>query len=359
MKNAVTEPLSVGGGGTAYYIINFDIGQKYWGLLSIYNDVLLHTAYAKSKGLIPIVDMQHCCSLFFKEGRDYKDNIWEYFFEQPGNVSLKDLTDTSTIITKDNKDLSQHRNFQNLYFEDISKYKSEFLKYYKTFDLIKFNQETQKYLDDIYAKTIGNETEVLGIILRGTDYTANRPAHHKIQPAADVVIKKAKELQQKFHYKKIWLATEDNDIYKLFKKEFGNTLIENFQYKYNSHKGIPIAEYPHKNRKEHYYNLSKEYLASIYILSKCKYLIGGFCGGTRGAFFLSKGFENQSYVYLWNIGTYGEGLKPTYKNNIEKIFSVTNEYFEDDKFKILKFFGLKLKFKAGKRKNCFKEYINI
>lgn len=303
--------------------------------------------------------MQHSASLFFKDGRVYKDNVWEYFFEQPANVTLKDLDENSLIIMKDRKDILPYYNSAPSIYTDIKKYKEYFLKHYKTFELIKFNKETQEYLDEIYSKTIGTETEVLGIILRGTDYTSLRPPLHKIQPDIKDVIKKAKELYKRFHYKKIWVSTEDEDVYQIFKKEFSNILIDNFQYKYKSRKNLGIAEYPHEDRKEHYYNLSREYLTSMYILSKCKYLIGGWCGGTLGVFNLSRGFDNQSYVYLWNIGTYGDIIKPTYNNKFERLFSVKNEYIEENKFKRVTLCGVKFKFKAGKIKNRCKEYINI
>lgn len=341
-----------------YYVINVGNDKSKWGLLTIYYSMIPYISYAKKQGYIPIIDWQHCSSKLFKDGREYKDNIWEYFFKQPAGVSLNDLNDKSQIIVADAEDIKDLVIEEPHISANIKKYKEIFIERFKSFDLIDLNDEIKNYLDEMLHKSFNGETEVLEIIARGTDYTTLRPHLHKVQPDIQTVIKEAKELYKKYSYKKIWISTEDEDIYKIFQKEFGDKLIKNFQYKYHSQKNLPIADYSHINRENHFYNLSKEYLASIYILSKCKYIIGGFCGGIFGAFYLSKGFENQKYVQLWNIGTYGVWSQLKYKNKIEKIFSVKNRYYEDNKFKVLTLLGYKLKFKNGKIKNISKPYVN-
>ena len=106
------------------------------------------------------------------------------------------------------------------------------------------------------------------------------------------MINKAKELLKKYNYKKIWLATEDADIYDMFKKEFKDILIENPQYRYRNTKDKVLSQV-FVDRKDHNYNLGKEHLLTMYILSKCKYFIGGVTCGTHGLWLFSNAFTNQ------------------------------------------------------------------
>ena len=62
------------------------IGALIFGLTS-------HILYAISKGFIPIVDLKHYKNQYFKDGREYKDNSWEYFLEQPLGYSIDDIPD--------------------------------------------------------------------------------------------------------------------------------------------------------------------------------------------------------------------------------------------------------------------------
>ena len=88
-------------------------------------------------------------------------------------------------------------------------------------------------MEKVYNELFMSETEVLGVICRGSDYTNKRPKGHQIQPNPRVVLKEAKRLIASSKYKKIYLATEDANIYEMFKKEFRDKLIENVQYKYS------------------------------------------------------------------------------------------------------------------------------
>ena len=65
---------------------------------------------------------------------------------------------------------------------------------------------------------------VLGILIRGTDYIAKKPKYHPIQPKAEIVLNDTKEMNNKNKYDFIFIATEDDLIRKKFIKEFGDNL---------------------------------------------------------------------------------------------------------------------------------------
>lgn len=300
-----------------FYVIGYNGGGG--GIGAIYFQTLAFIIYALNKGYIPIVDMQHYYNQYFKDGRVYKDNSWEYFFEQPCGYTLNDLDDDSEIIISKPSDISGGINL-NLFLRNIPRSRVIYKDY---FNKVKFNKSIEKYLKDSYQEIIGGEQEVLGILCRGTDYVNNKPYAHPVQPDPKVIINKAKELLKKYNYKKIWLATEDNNIYNMFRNEFGDMLINNPQYRFSDTSHFYLADVK-IDRENHSYNLGKEYLRTLYILSKCKYIIGGRTAGIVFTWIISNGFLNQKYVCIWNLGFYRikllKRLKAKIKGNLDPIY---------------------------------------
>lgn len=213
-------------------------------------------------------------------------------------------------------------------------------------EYLKFNDETKLYLEKRANEALNGTNNVLGVLLRGTDYTKRQAYEEFIQPETKKVIKDIKKLLAEGKFKKVYLATEDKFIYEEFKKEFGELLIENRQYmystNYDSEKYLSEIKV---NRKNHNYNLALEYLASLYILSKCKGFLGGMAGGTRIAYLLS---ENWQYLKIYDLGQYGR-----YNSFKEKIFSIKNVVTNKNAHKVFTLFGLKLKTKRRKNKLFF------
>lgn len=304
---------------------------------------LFHCAYAIKKGYIPIIDLQHCENQYFKDKRKYKDNVWEYYLKQPMGLGLNDIKDEDEIYIS-NDTFSPEVGFvgcHSLYFpKDINnnktlEVKNELSKY------LKFNDETKLYLEKKANEALNGETDVLGVLLRGTDYVKKQSYKEFIQPNTKTIINEAKKLLAEGKFKKVYLATEDKFIYEEFKKEFGELLIENRQYmystNYDSEKYLSEIKV---DRKNHNYNLALEYLASLYILSKCKGFLGGMTSGTRIAYLLSK---NWQFIKIYNLGRYG-----IYNSFREKIFSIKKISTEKDNYDFITLFGIKIK--MNKRK---------
>lgn len=322
-----------------FYIIG--VTYKVEGVFALVNSVIDHSIFARKNGYIPIVDLKHYDNQYFKDGRVYKDNSWEYFFEQPNGYGLNDIEDSSEVIISPNRFFADFDSA--IYNEDVPventlcidenlQNKKELFK-----NALKFNCEIQKYFDEKTTEIRGENT--LGILCRGTDYTKKRPRGEQIQPPVKTIISKAKELMQKYpEITKIYVATEDDEIYQKFKKEFGDILIENKQYKYfyDANEKRYLSQIK-PERKNHNYILAKEYLLSIYILSKCKYFIGGRTTGSKWAWILA---DNWEYHYIWDLGRYGMTFK-------QRLFSVTTEQDEFKIIKIIRFLGLKFKFRIG------------
>ena len=137
---------------------------------------------------------------------------------------------------------------------------------------------------------------------------------------------------------KIYLATEDELIYEMFKKEFGDKLLDNnqYRYKYTDKQADKFISSIKVDRPDHSYNLGREYLASLYILSKCDYFVGGRCAGTRDAFVMQDDWKD---AYIWDLGLYDD--KSFWQKNFEIYFA----YNKVPARMIFRFFNYELKTK--------------
>ncbi len=302
-------------------------------------------------GYTPIIDMQHHDNQYFKDGRKFKDNVWEYYFKQPCGLGLNDI-----YTLKDNDKI---RVFTQDYFirgeyvpikvprkkdeADNFPHKAIIGKY---FDL---SDEAKSFVDKniirVFGK-IGKDEKMLGILCRGTDYVYKRPYGHCIPATPEQLIKEAKELKEKFGYTKIYVATEDLDVYDKFKKEFSDLMLPNTQYMYRRYKNADtkfLAEVK-IGRENHNYRLGMEYLASMFMLSKCRFFIANCrCGGLDFVSTFSNFYQSMDFVHIWDIGNYGVCKKVKYNNIFERLFSVKNEQNENIIRKVVTIFGVRIK----------------
>ena len=269
-------------------------GGLFWMML--YN--LSQVAYALEKGWIPVVDWQNQPNQYLEGKNIHKENAWEYYFEQPCNYHLDSIKHSKNLVfcphQADGLIVDYHIETNSEYFS----YLKEIFKQY-----IRFNEFTRNYVEKEYQSILKDNDKVLGVLCRGTDYTLKKPNRHPIQPEPENVIKKAKEVMALKQLNYIYLATEDQDIYELFKKEFGDKVLTNKQDRFTKQE-IEDTQYLYQikhKRDNDKYLLGLEYLSSIYLLSKCHSFIGGRTRGTTGVLLMTDGFD---YQYIWNLGIY-------------------------------------------------------
>lgn len=317
------------------------------GIGAIAVGTISHALYALDKGLLPIVDLKHYKNQYFKDGRTYKDNTWEYFFEQPAGYTLDDVSSDSEVVISLNdrycSDKKYHITYDKLPISkktflcaDLVKLKSNYQS------LIKFSPSTKQYVESVSKNIIKNDSNVLGVLCRGTDYSVRRSFSEPVQPKLKQVIKKIyKFLKKHPEITKIYLATEDNNIYRTLKDEFGDRLLDNNQYRYsyNVESKLCICDIE-PDRPNHNYQLAMEYLSSLYILSQCKYFIGGRCGGSIIAWIMQNSWQD---LYIWDLGYYG-------KRFIDRLFSKTVQRKDGKDYISYHFLGFKFRVRSKFKK---------
>jgi hypothetical protein len=269
------------------------------GLASILFWTLLDIEYSVKNGFIPVVDLQSFWTMYLNQKKIGLENAWEYFFEQPCGYSLDDIKKSKNVIlgginvrriAEKTADLRYAAFNQEL----LAHFRSTFKKY------VRLKKEVAAYIQNQYESIIGADDVVLGVLGRGTDYVNNRPKGHPVQPSAEDLIAKSAEFFEKYNCTKIFLATEDQRIWDAFEKKFGKKVVTNEHKLFDgkSHDWLPNMKFDRENDE---YLKGLEYLTTIEILSRSRYLVAGCCNGTTAALYISEGFEDK---FLFDLGLY-------------------------------------------------------
>ena len=267
--------------------------------MAYFVNALSMIAYADRKSMIPVIDMKSSLNTYIYEHEVGKINSWEYYFEQPGWLSLENALSRKDSITlkhlknnysKPNASLGFFYNYGG----ELDYWRSICRKYLRFSEPLteKLNLEKQKFIDK----------RVLGVSLRGTDYLSLRRTNHAVQPEAGQVIPKVIEVMKNEKFDAVYLSTEDKNIVAEFMAHFGEKLIlpEQEYINFNPDDRKEISLYSLNRDNDKYLN-GLEYLTSKLLLCECKGLITSMCGGTVLTMLFSKSFD---YIYVFDLGVY-------------------------------------------------------
>lgn len=282
-----------------FYVIRRFLTEE--GLLSMYYGILRDIAYAQEKGYIPVVDLENSKTQY-TTGKliNGTRNAWEYFWNQPSEYSLDEVYHSKNVILSGNdkkadeerkntklSSLLSRRDFQD---EEVIHELYQFIK--KHADIAPYIYEKAEH---IYNEQFNNE-KVMGVFLRGTDYTTFRPARHAVQPSKEYVYEKLLELKQRCPAEKVFLVTEDDGIYNFFKNKLGESLIEVEDIRFPQYKG---DDYIFKYCKGNSYQVGLCYLVKLLLLSKCNYLIASIASGSTFANVMNDNhYEERVFIDL-------------------------------------------------------------
>ena len=264
------------------------------GLFSLVLTSLGYIEYAVDHGYIPVIDMSNEDNTYMQQDR--KGNVWEYYFEQPCGYTLDDIRHSSHVIIG-NGIIDGHVPFPG---ENIA-YNEEELKKWRTVAdrYLIVRPEIRQEADELWKRLAGRE-RVLGVLLRGTDYVNSRPKNHPVQPTIEQAINKIDEVLAKQEFSKIYLATEDAGIYQELCNRYGEKIVSMDVKRYITDKTENINEIS-VNKSTNKYQMGKDYLINILLLSKCDYLLAGNAGGSQGALLFR---DKDAPKFLFNLGKY-------------------------------------------------------
>lgn len=268
-----------------YVIRSFSVSE---GLLSEYARVLDLIYKAVNSGYIPIVDFKNYKTQYSMEKPvNGTDNVWEYYFNQPTQYTLEEVYESRNIILGG----VIPRYLKKISFQDDN----------ERYEYIKKYADVKEYIYHLAEEKISEieEDRLLGVFLRGTDYVKFQPKGCPKQPEIEDVIKKTKEFLENYKIKKIFLATEDYQIYKRFVSQFGDMVV--------SSDSSYIMDYDEKDYIYSYftedrYEVGLKYLTKMLCIAKCKYLVSSRAGGANFAVIMNH--KQYEEAFIFDLGVY-------------------------------------------------------
>lgn len=253
-------------------------------------NMLKNIVYCLSNGYRPVIA--------FKNSQ--KKNLWEEMLVQPyGEISLDD-----DLLYKEMR--CDVKTAKLIFPIQPTKDDVEVIgKLYQRYVIP--NKKTEKYFTEEY-ETLLKGKRVLGVLCRGTDYTEGKPAGHPVQPELEELLDKVREKYIELSCEAIYLATEEERIYKQFELTFPGKIIVNKRHYFDDYyrikqqnKNALISCVSFERDNDNYFK-ALEYFSSLNLLSKCCALVAGNCGGSRAALYLNR--NKYEYSYLFDKGLY-------------------------------------------------------
>lgn len=218
---------------------------------------------------------KHCInwtdSQFYKESELENNNIFEYFFEQPANISVEDAVESQNVIF-------DYNTIDYGYYDFFAPGRND--DYIITDkDIISFAEIQKKYIrlnehlkNEISMDIVNliNGKKTLAVHARGAD--ANVPYNnHPIPVKVEGYIENARREMDTIQAEKIFLATDDNNILKRFIEEFGDNLL--YYQDVERSNGLRMSCYGENSRPLHHYKLGKEIIRDVYTMASCQGLV--------------------------------------------------------------------------------------
>lgn len=282
-----------------------------YGFFAEFLSLLHNLIFAEEMGLVPHViwGNRH---LYYDEDILTIDNVFEYYFEP---IKIKNLYQSKNVCFSSR--------YQNTYISNeyhISAYATSDNYEQKLKQVIqqyiRLRPELLKEFNQDVERIVGNK-RILGIHHRGTDYKKGY-RNHPMCISPEQGIEQAEKMLEQYKLDGIFLATDDQEILNNYLSHFGNK-IRYFTDVIRGSSDISIA-FDEKKRKCHHYNLGKEVLRDVYVLSQCTCLLAG---KSRVSFFANifNQFGENTYIKYQIMdnginknGPYFDGKKTRLKN---------------------------------------------
>ena len=152
-----------------YYIIRPQTNTQ--GLLSTYLYVLNHVKWCIENNYIPYVDFEsEKCQYYTGREINGSKNAWEYFFNQPTNLTKKDIDQKENVMIggwtffKKNQIIPIEKTPKGIKSDEIKTIAKTYLS---------VKTDVMEIAEERYNKLF--QGKVLGIFLRGTDYVRLKP----------------------------------------------------------------------------------------------------------------------------------------------------------------------------------------
>lgn len=277
------------------FIIRPNSEDQIQGLMSLFVQTMRWMDFADKKKYVPYIDFRHYKTQYYTEN----ENVWEYFFTQPTNLSCDEIYQSKNVIISGT---TLRKNVNNSLFRGEVFHDNKLCEacHRIIFDHIDYSDNVKKIISDEGKRL--NIEECLGLYLRGTDYIKLKPTGEYVQPELEDVISKVDEFLEADSNLKIFLVTEDNDYYTRLQMKYQDRLrivsFDSFVTNYDGRDFLSKSGCLTTDKKKR----GMDYLVKIALLAKCRYLISSITMGSIAAYCLNGGKYEKEYIF--DLGYY-------------------------------------------------------
>ena len=266
------------------------------GLMGLFLYVIQQIDYAEMKGYYPVVDFQNYNTQYSTKANT---NDWEAFFKPISTKTLAEVYNSRNVVLSGtdavyscNRGLKDH----SIKYDDLD-YANKIIKKYISFSEIvlkRYRKEYERIRPDV----------CIGLYLRGTDYIKLKPTGEPVQPEPKEAIEYIDKNFNSSQFERIFLVTEDENVYKIIKQAYGDKVItvsfDSYIRSYDSSDFLAnSAALNELNDDPHERGIN--YLVKIMLLSNCKYIVGGLTCGSWAACAISGKKDN---IFIFDKGKY-------------------------------------------------------
>lgn len=270
-KNNLVYVESYGNEQNSDTVFFIDMEESHSGFFAEHNRVLALLYFADKYDMKPVVKHHEGYCYAEKHPVNGTTNPFEYYFEQPAGIGLKELK-TYKRVFRSRKENSYE---VNKLCEDPNGYtrSEQYLNEMAriTAKYIRLNSIVKEKMDREMGALLGN-AKALAVHIRGTDFKQNFNGH-PVSVGTDEYLETTVQVFEKGAYEKVFLATDDSEAIEKYRKQFGDKLV--FYQDVVRSDGDDTVMHSEVQRENHHYLLGYEVLRDMYTLAACDGLIAG------------------------------------------------------------------------------------
>ena len=304
-----------------FYVINAH--QTNWGILSMYLNLLPFVDAALQNDWIPVIDLKNNYEpMLVDECNKGKVNGWDLYLEQPQKqYSLEDILHSKKVIYSKWEYcpyyLPDKLNIQN---GDIPLTDKDFSFWRRMYNICPFNETVIQHAEKLKEKYFPKNEKVLGVSFRRSfealhfyELESTPPGTHIIRSTLDCVIHLIEERLKDYKYKYFFFSVDDREAFEKVKKCFtSQVILIDRPLGHHFVNGNPVSIKDIRERTSEFnkrendvYLRGIEYMAEVYLLSKCD----SFLSVGSSADFFAYIINNKKYEHLEQIRGVGDTTK--------------------------------------------------
>lgn len=300
---------SLGDNNPEKIILLLEFERRCYGLFATVFLMLGAFKFADDNNLIPVIDFKnHYVKSFQNSKKRFKENAWEYYFEQPvAELNLEEAYTCKNVMLCDEHGWCSPTWYDLLPTDKsiVSEWNSIISKY------LRLQPEVQNYIEESYQRIFSGKENVLGVSVRAGyirqfknngDIIKNHPIQLEISEMINLIEGYMKEWKCDW----VFLVADDMFYFEEIKKVFKDKclFLERYRGQFFTDKDM-IGDIKQVTRGLVEQGIVKnniDYICETYLLARCNSLLAGNCGCSRMAYFLNN--NQYDHVEIINKGKY-------------------------------------------------------